>query len=99
MIAVLFGGRIAEEVFMDQMTTGASNDFERTTTIARDIVTRYGMTESFGPRVYAENEGEVFVGRCVTQTTHVSEATMQKVDADVRKTIEKKYGIEVILTE
>src|SRR5699024_8037252 len=81
MIAVLFGGRIAEEVFMDQMTTGASNDFERATTIARDIVTRYGMTESLGPVVYAENEGEVFLGRSVTQTTHVSEATMQKVDA------------------
>src|SRR5699024_1756821 len=60
MIAVLFGGRIAEEVFMDQMTTGASNDFERATSIARDIVTRYGMTESLGPVVYAENEGVVF---------------------------------------
>ncbi|MGB7523958.1 MAG: ATP-dependent zinc metalloprotease FtsH, partial [Castellaniella sp.] len=75
-IAVLFGGRIAEEVFMGQMTTGASNDFERATAIARDIVTRYGMTDSLGPVVYAENEGEVFLGRSVTKTTHVSEATM-----------------------
>src|SRR5690606_26477502 len=71
-IAVLFGGRIAEEVFMNQMTTGASNDFERATAIARDIVTRYGMTDSLGPVVYAENEGEVFLGRSVTKTTHVS---------------------------
>ena len=60
-IAVLFGGRIAEEIFMDQMTTGASNDFERATAIARDIVTRYGMTDELGPMVYAENEGEVFL--------------------------------------
>src|SRR5690606_11063415 len=58
MIVVLSGGRIAEEVFMNQMTTGASNVFERATTIARDIVTRYGMTDSLGPMVYAENEGE-----------------------------------------
>jgi len=99
MIAVLFGGRIAEEVFMDQMTTGASNDFERATTIARDIVTRYGMTESLGPMVYAENEGEVFLGRSVTQTTHVSEATMQKVDAEIRKIIDEQYGIARKLIE
>ncbi len=83
-IAVLFGGRIAEEVFMHQMTTGASNDFERATAIARDIVTRYGMTDTLGPMVYAENEGEVFLGRSVTKTTHVSEATMQKVDPEIR---------------
>src|SRR3546814_3302852 len=74
----LFGGRIAEELFMNQMTTGASNDFERATAIARDIVTRYGMTSELGPMVYAENEGEVFLGRSVTKTTHMSEATMQK---------------------
>jgi len=93
MIAVLFGGRIAEEVFMNQMTTGASNDFERATTIARDIVTRYGMTESLGPVVYAENEGEVFLGRSVTKTTHVSEATMQKVDAEIRAIIDEQYNV------
>ncbi|TAM89633.1 MAG: ATP-dependent metallopeptidase FtsH/Yme1/Tma family protein [Candidimonas sp.] len=92
-IAVLFGGRIAEEVFMHQMTTGASNDFERATMIARDIVTRYGMTDSLGPVVYAENEGEVFLGRSVTKTTHVSEATMQKVDAEIRAIIDEQYGV------
>jgi len=90
-IAVLFGGRIAEELFMNQMTTGASNDFERATAIARDIVTRYGMTSELGPMVYAENEGEVFLGRSVTKTTHVSEATMQKVDAEIRKIIDEQY--------
>jgi hypothetical protein len=72
-ISVLFGGRIAEEVFMHQMTTGASNDFERATHIARDMVTRYGMTDELGPMVYAENEGEVFLGRSVTKTTNMSE--------------------------
>ena len=93
MIAVLFGGRIAEEVFMNQMTTGASNDFERATAIARDIVTRYGMTDSLGPVVYAENEGEVFLGRSVTKTTHVSESTMQKVDQEIRKIIDEQYQV------
>jgi len=92
-IAVLFGGRIAEELFMNQMTTGASNDFERATAIARDIVTRYGMTDELGPMVYAENEGEVFLGRSVTKTTHVSEATMQKVDSSIRRIIDEQYGV------
>lgn len=92
-MASLFGGRIAEEVFMNQMTTGASNDFERATQIARDMVTRYGMTESLGPMVYAENEGEVFLGRSVTKTNNISEATMQKVDAEVRKLIDQQYAL------
>lgn len=92
-IAVLFGGRIAEEIFMEQMTTGASNDFERATAIARDIVTRYGMTDELGPMVYADNEGEVFLGRSVTKTTHVSEATMQKVDGEIRRIIDEQYGV------
>ena len=82
-IAVLFGGRIAEELFMNQMTTGASNDFERATSMARDMVTRYGMSD-LGVMVYGENEGEVFLGRSVTQHKNVSEATMQKVDAENR---------------
>jgi len=92
-ISMLFGGRIAEEVFMNQMTTGASNDFERATQIARDMVMRYGMTEALGPMVYAENEGEVFLGRSVTKTTHMSESTMQKVDSEVRKIIDDQYNL------
>ena len=91
-ISMLFGGRIAEEVFMHQMTTGASNDFERATQIARDMVMGYGMTESLGPMVYAENEGEVFLGRSVTKTTNMSEQTMQKVDAEVRRIIDQQYA-------
>ncbi len=98
-ISVLFGGRIAEEVFMHQMTTGASNDFERATHIARDMVTRYGMTEALGPMVYAENEGEVFLGRSVTKTTSMSEQTMQKVDAEVRRIIDLQYSIARHLIE
>jgi cell division protease FtsH len=98
-IAMLFGGRIAEEVFMNQMTTGASNDFERATSIARDMVTRYGMTEALGPMVYAENEGEVFLGRSVTKTTNMSESTMQKVDVEVRSIIDSQYALARKLIE
>ena len=92
-IAVLFGGRIAEEVFMNQMTTGASNDFERATQIARDMVTRYGMSDALGTMVYAENEGEVFLGRSVTRQTNVSEETMRKVDAEIRRIIDEQYAL------
>ena len=98
-ISMLFGGRIAEEVFMNQMTTGASNDFERATTIARDMVMRYGMTDALGPMVYAENEGEVFLGRSVTKTTNMSEQTMQKVDSEVRRIIDQQYALARELIE
>jgi cell division protease FtsH len=92
MISVLFGGRIAEEVFMNQMTTGASNDFERATALARDMVTRYGMSDALGPMVYAENEGEVFLGRSITKTTNMSEETMRKVDSEIRRIIDEQYA-------
>jgi cell division protease FtsH len=92
-IAMLFGGRIAEEVFMNQRTTGASNDFERATQLARDMVTRYGMTDALGPMVYAENEGEVFLGRSVTRTTNMSEQTMQAVDTEIRRIIDEQYAL------
>lgn len=84
---------------MNQMTTGASNDFERATQLARDMVTRYGMTESLGPMVYAENEGEVFLGRSITKTTHVSEQTMQKVDSEIRRIIDEQYALARRLIE
>ncbi|MFZ4498595.1 MAG: ATP-dependent zinc metalloprotease FtsH [Burkholderiales bacterium] len=93
MISVLFGGRIAEEIFMHQMTTGASNDFERATALARDMVTRYGMSDTLGPMVYAENEGEVFLGRSITKTTNMSEETMRKVDSEIRKIIDEQYSV------
>jgi cell division protease FtsH len=92
-IAVLFGGRIAEEIFMNQMTTGASNDFERATTIARSMVTQWGMSDAMGPMVYGENEGEVFLGRSITTHKNVSEVTMQKVDAEIRKIIDQQYTL------
>ena len=97
-IAILFGGRIAEEVFMHQMTTGASNDFERATQMARDMVMRYGMSDALGPMVYAENENEVF-GTLRYQTRHVSEETMRKVDAEVRRIIDEQYAIARKLIE
>jgi cell division protease FtsH len=97
-IAVLFGGRIAEELFMNQMTTGASNDFERATAMARDMVTRYGMSD-LGVMVYGENEGEVFLGRSVTQHKNVSEATMQKVDAEIRRIVDQQYALARKLLE
>jgi cell division protease FtsH len=98
-ISVLFGGRIAEEVFMNQMTTGASNDFERATSIARDMVTRYGMTDELGPMVYAEAEGEVFLGRSINKTTTMSEETMQKVDHEMRRIIDTQYALARKLIE
>jgi len=98
-ISMLFGGRIAEEVFMGQMTTGASSDFERATQTAKDMVMRYGMTDALGPIVYSENEGEVFLGRSVTKTTNMSEETMRKVDGEVRRIIDEQYNIARKLIE
>jgi cell division protease FtsH len=99
-ICMLFGGRVAEELFVGNVSTGASNDFERATQIARDMVTRYGMSEALGPMVYAENEGEVFLGRSVTTHKNVSEATMQKVDAEIRRIIDEQYALaQKILSE
>jgi cell division protease FtsH len=98
-IAVLFGGRIAEEVFMGQMTTGASNDFERATELARNMVTRWGMSDELGPMVYGENEGEVFLGRSVTVHKNVSETTMQKVDSEIRRIVDGQYALARKLIE
>ena len=98
-ISVLFGGRIAEEIFMQQMTTGASNDFERATDLARRMVTQWGMSDSLGPMVYGENEGEVFLGRSITTHKNVSEATMQKVDAEIRRIVDQQYSIARRLIE
>jgi cell division protease FtsH len=98
-ISVLFGGRIAEEIFMNQMTTGASNDFERATEMARNMVMRWGMSDSLGPMVYGENEGEVFLGRSVTTHKNVSESTLQQVDAEIRRLIDQQYAIARKLIE
>ena len=98
-LAVLFGGRIAEELFMNQMTTGASNDFERATTMARRMVTQWGMSESLGTMVYSEEETEVFSGRPVSSTRNISEATLQKVDAEIRRIIDQQYNLARHLIE
>jgi cell division protease FtsH len=98
-VAVLFGGRIAEEVFMNQMTTGASNDFERATGLARDMVMRYGMSDLMGPMVYGDNEGEIFLGRSITRTINMSEETMRKVDAEIRGIIDRQYALARKLIE
>jgi cell division protease FtsH len=99
-ISILFGGRVAEDRFVKRISTGASNDYERATKIARDMVTRYGMSDLLGPVVYAENEGEVFLGRSVTQTTTISEATMVKVDSEIRRILDEQYQVtENVLRE
>ena len=92
-ISILFGGRVAEELFLKDISTGASNDYERATRIARDMVTRYGMSDVLGPMVYAENEGEVFLGRSMTKTANISETTQQKVDAEMRRILDEQYAI------
>jgi cell division protease FtsH len=98
-LAVLFGGRLAEELFMNQMTTGASNDFQRATDLARRMVTQWGMSDSLGPMVYGEEEGEIFLGRSVTTHKNVSEATMQQVDQEIRRIIDQQYALARQLLE
>lgn len=84
---------------MNQMTTGASNDFERATEIARRMVTQWGMSDVLGTMVYGENEGEVFLGRSITTHKNVSEATMQQVDAEIRRIIDGQYTLARKLIE
>ncbi|MGB7817002.1 MAG: ATP-dependent zinc metalloprotease FtsH [Methylotenera sp.] len=96
-ISILFGGRIAEEVFMHQMSTGASNDFERATKLARDMVTRYGMSDAMGTMVYTGSEQDSFFGSMSSKT--VSEATQQKVDAEIRRILDEQYAIARKLLE
>ena len=98
-ITVLFGGRIAEELFMDQMTTGASNDFQRATDLARRMVTQWGMSDKLGPMVYGEEEGEIFLGRSVTTHKNMSEASLQTVDAEIRRIIDEQYALARRLLE
>jgi cell division protease FtsH len=90
-LAILFGGRAAEEVFLHSMSTGASNDFERATKLARDMVTRYGMSDSLGTMVYVDTESESIFGRNSTKT--VSELTQQKVDAEIRALVDSQYAL------
>jgi cell division protease FtsH len=94
-ISILFGGRIAEEIFMGQKSTGASNDFERATKLARAMVTRYGMSAALGTMVYAdENDGSGF-----GSSKSVSEETQQKVDAEIRNILDHQYALARELLE
>jgi cell division protease FtsH len=90
-LAILFGGRAAEEVFLNSMSTGASNDFERATKMARDMVTRYGMSDSLGTMVYVDTESESMFGRTSSKT--VSELTQQKVDSEIRALVDSQYAL------
>jgi len=92
-ISSLFGGRLAEEMTLgpDGVTTGASNDIERATEIARNMVTKWGLSEKLGPLTYSEDEGEVFLGRSVTQHKQISPETAKTIDAEVRKIIDRNY--------
>ncbi|MFV0576239.1 MAG: ATP-dependent zinc metalloprotease FtsH [Vibrio sp.] len=93
MISSLYGGRLAEELIYgaDKVSTGASNDIERATDIARKMVTQWGFSEKLGPLLYAEDEGEVFLGRSVTQTKHMSDETARLIDQEVRILIDRNY--------
>jgi len=95
-IAILFGGRIAEEVFMKQMSTGAANDFERATKLARDMVTKYGMSDKLGTMVYADSENDAFMSM---SSKSISEATQQKVDAEIKRILDEQYSVARKLIE
>ena len=93
-ISALYGGRLAEEMTLgpDGVTTGASNDIEQATEIARNMVTKWGLSDRLGPLTYSEEEGEVFLGRSVTQHKQVSDVTAHVIDEEVRKIIDSNYN-------
>jgi len=101
-ISSLFGGRIAEDMILGSggVTTGASNDIERATEIARNMVTKWGLSDRLGPLTYSEDDGEVFLGRSVTQHKHVSDETAHTIDEEVRTIIDRNYArAETLLKE
>jgi cell division protease FtsH len=99
-IAISFGGRVAEDLFLGEVSTGASSDYQNATQIARAMVTQYGMSDTLSPMIYSDNEGEVFLGRSVTRTTTMSEATMERVDAEIHRIVDEQYALaEKILGE
>ncbi len=93
-IASLFGGRLAEEIVFgpDSVTTGASNDIERVTDIARNMVTRWGLSDRLGPMTYSDDEGEVFLGHSITQHKMVSDSTAHVIDEEIRKIVDRNYA-------
>ena len=93
-IATLYGGRIAEALIYgeDEVSTGASNDIERATAIARNMVTRWGLSDKLGPLAYGEEEGEIFLGRSVTQHKNISDETAHAIDTEIRNIIDHNYA-------
>ena len=101
-IAVAMGGRIAEELIFghDKVTSGASSDIDMATKMAKNMVTKYGMSKELGPLTYGENEDEVFLGRSITRQQHMSEETAKKVDSEVKKIVTSSYErAKKVLTE
>ena len=101
-IAVAMGGRIAEEIIFghDKVTSGASSDIDMVTKMAKNMVTRWGMSKELGPIAFGENEEEVFLGRSVTRQQNMSEETAKKVDAEVKKIVDQGYNrAKKVLTE
>ena len=94
LICMMFGGRIAEELTLgpDGVTTGASNDIERATNLARNMVTKWGLSDKLGPLAYSEDEGEVFLGRSVTQHKNMSDDTANAIDREIREVIDTNYA-------
>lgn len=90
-IVVLLGGRVAEKLVLDDISTGASNDIERATNVARDMVTRYGFSEKLGPILYGSADHEVFLGRDYSQGKNYSENVASEIDAEIREIIETAY--------
>ncbi|HZA29094.1 MAG TPA: ATP-dependent metalloprotease, partial [Gammaproteobacteria bacterium] len=90
----LFGGRVAEELIfgLEQITTGASNDIEHATQMARNMVTRWGLSERLGPLAYSEDEGEVFLGHSVTRHKMMADETARAIDEEIRKFIDRGYS-------
>jgi cell division protease FtsH len=99
-IAILMGGRVAEELVFGQKTTGAGNDIERATELARSMVTEWGMSDEFGPLNFSSGKHEVFLGRDFSSSDHVSEDTARRIDAEIRRIVMDQYERAVaILTE
>jgi len=90
-LAIAFGGRVAEEIIFNRISTGASNDIERATELARNMVTKWGLSERLGPLMYGEEEEEVFLGRSVTQHKNVSDETAHDIDKEIRSIIDRSY--------
>ena len=99
-IVTLLGGRVAESLILDDISTGASNDIERATKLARSMVTRYGFSEKLGPIVYGQDDGEIFLGRDLGTTRNYSEEVAAEIDGEIRRIIGNAYAsARTILSE